>query len=461
MKYSEFIASKAIEYKPSGFDPGTQLLNPAFAGDFRWQNDIVRWALRRGRAGVFPDTGLGKTIMQLVIAAEVVKHTGGRFILLAPLAVSRQTLAEAKKFGIDVPVKVCSDQSEVEDGITITNYEKLHKFDPSEFIGVGLDEGSILKSVDGQTRITLINMFGWTPYRFVFTATPSPNDIMEIGSYCEFLGIMTRSEMLAMFFTHDGGDTSKWRLKRHAEKDFYRWMASFCIMISNPSDIGYDGSRFILPPLRFHTKIVDCRPQPGYLFSVPDVTLHEQRATRRATIGERVSIMADIVNPSDEPWSVWCQLNDESKDAAAALFGAKEITGSQRDEEKEQLLNDFTDGVLQKVVTKSLIAGYGLNWQHCCKVGLLGIGHSYEQEYQLIRRHFRFGQTNPVDVYRVISDRDGGILENQERKHAQHQQLITGMVQAVSEQTRVEICGAKRDVTEYLPQQKLELPTWL
>ena len=459
--YAEFLSSKRIEHKPSGFDPGDGLLNPNFAGDFIWQNDLCRWSLRRGRAGVFPDTGLGKTIMQLVIASEVVKHTGGRFLLLAPLAVSRQTLLEARKFSIDVPIKVCSDQIGVEDGITITNYEKLHKFDPSEFFGVGLDEGSILKSIGGKTRDKLIGMFGRTPYRYVFTATPSPNDIMEVGSYCEFLGIMTREEMLAMFFTHDGGETSKWRLKRHAEKDFYRWMATWCVMISNPSDIGYDGSRFVLPPLNFHSHVVKCKPQDGYLFSVPDKTLHDQRKTRRATIDERVAVMSELVKGSKEPWSIWCQLNDESKAAAAAIEGAKEITGSQKDYEKEQLLNDFTDGILKKVVTKSLIAGYGLNWQHCCKVGLLGIGHSYEQEYQLIRRHWRFGQKNEVDVHRVISDRDGGILENQERKHLQHQKLIRGMVEAVSEQTRLEICGATREVTEYHPQQKLELPTWL
>ena len=459
--YSDFLASKRLEAKPAGFDPGDGMLNPNFAGDFIWQNDTCRWALKRGRAGIFPDTGLGKSILQLVIAEKVVEHTGGKFLLLAPLAVSNQTLRESQKFGIKCNVKVCSDQMAVEDGITITNYQKLHRFDISQFVGVGLDEASILKSADGKTRDKLIEEFQQTPYRYAFTATPSPNDIMELGSYCEFLGIMTRSEMLSMFFVHDGGDTSKWRLKKHAEKSFFRWMATWAIMINNPSDIGYDGSRFILPPLNYHIHTIESEPQDGYLFSMPAKTLGEQRASRRETITQRVEALAEIVNSGDEPWSIWCQLNDESKAAAKEIRHCVEVTGSMKDWEKEQGMIDFTTGVKKRIVSKAAICGHGMNWQHCCKVGLLGIDHSYERLYQLIRRHYRFGQVNPVDVHAFISDRDGDVLANMDRKHKQHESLVRGMIEAVSEQTRQEIHGATRERSEYEPAEKLVLPSWI
>lgn len=458
MSYSDFIKAKQISTPQSGFEVNANELNEHL---FDWQNDIVRWALRRGRAGVFPDTGLGKTIKQLVIAEQVVKHTDGNVLIVAPLAVSRQTLREAYKFSIDCPIAVCSSQEEVTSGISITNYEKLHKFDAASFVGVVLDEASILKSIAGKTRAKLLEMFAETPYRYCFTATPSPNDVMELGSYVEFLGLMSREEMLSMFFVHDGGETAKWRLKRHAEKEFYRWMSTWCVMIENPSDIGYDGSPFVLPPLRFHKHSVSCDPQPGCLFSLPDLTLSDQRSTRRETIESRVSLLSEIINSTDEPWSVWCQLNDESTAATEAINDSLEITGSQSDEEKERRLVAFGEGDALRIVTKSKIAGHGLNWQHCCKVGLLGIDHSYEMMYQLIRRHYRFGQKKPVDVHIVLSERDSGILDNINRKQLQHKSLLRGMVEAVSEQTRQEMTCLKREVISYIPSTEMELPSWL
>lgn len=463
--YQHFLASKRVRVPDVGFDVPESDLNQKL---FPWQRVIVRWGLRRGRAGIFPDTGLGKTAMQLVIAEQICLREGKNFLLLAPLAVGRQTMLEAKKFGIRVPAVVCGSQESVPDvvatgpHIVITNYEKLHKFDAAQFVGVGLDESSILKSVDGKTRDLLITTFSQTPYRFCYTATPSPNDIMEIGSYSEFLGIMSRSEMLAMYFTHDGGDTAKWRLRGHAESEFFKWMAGWAVMLRKPSDIGYDDAGYDLPPLTIHEHVVETRNTPsGYLFTLEAKTLADQRAARRETINERVELAASLANADPtEPWITWCGLNSESSAAAAAILNCIEVTGSQPDWQKEQGLIDFTDGIKRGIVTKGSIAGWGLNWQHCCKATLLGLGHSWEQLYQMIRRIYRFGQQRPCDVHLIISDRDGAILANIHRKQTEADRLMNGMIAAMSEFTKTEIGAASRQQTDYLPRRRMELPRW-
>ncbi len=458
--YAEFLARKRLAIPSVGIEVKRESLNRHF---LPWQRDVTWWALRRGRAGLFPTTGLGKTIMQLVIADELYKHSAINTLILTPLAVARQTLGESRKFNIESPIKVCCSQADVEPGITITNYEKLHKFDASYFGCIELDEGSILKSIDGKTRDLLIETFQRTPYRFVLTATPSPNDMMEIGSYAEFLGIMTRAEMLAMFFTHDGGDTSKWRLRGHAEKKFFEWMAGWAVMLNKPSDIGHDDTGYNLPPLRIHEHVVDTTRQPaGFLFPMEARTLGEQREARRDSIDDRVELLASLANVDPgEPWITWCNLNEESVKATKAVHGAIEITGSMKDTEKERRLIDFTDGLARAVVTKPDIAGFGLNWQHCCKMALLGLGHSWEQYKQMIARIHRFGQKRPCDIHVITSDRDGGVMANIKRKEKEAERLMQGMIDSMGDLTRQEIGAAKRDATEYKPTMKMELPKWL
>lgn len=464
MDYAQFLASKRLEIKPAGFEVSHAEINPLAFG---YQRDIIQWSLRKGRAGVFPQTGTGKTLIQLEIARLVRNHTNRHFLILAPLAVSRQTLMEAKKFGIDVPVKVCVSQSDVDaceqPTICITNYEKLHKFDINSFDGVALDEASCIKDATSKTRDRVISAFHRTPYRFCLTATPSPNDIMEIGSYCEFLGIMTRAEMLAMFFIHDGGDTSKWRLKRHAEKDFFRWMASWSVMMQKPSDIGYSDDGFDLPPLNFYEHVIETNKIPeGFLFQIEARTLSEQRQARRDSLDDRTAFVAELANAnSKEPWIVWTGLNDESTAAAALIKDCVEVTGSQKDWEKERNLLSFVDQHTRALVSKARICGWGMNLQFCSKMAFLGINHSFESQYQSIRRCWRFGQKKPVDVHFVISDRDGAILENIKRKQVEFDRLAEGMIAAMGDLTKAELGQSKRESMDYNPQVPMRIPDWL
>lgn len=373
---------------------------------------------------------------------------------------------EASRFGITCPINVSAfgTPETLTPGITITNYEKLHKFDPADFVGVGLDEGSILKSLDGKTRNTLIESFQKTPYRYVFTATPSPNDLTEIGSYAEFLGIMSRSEMLAMFFTHDGGDTSKWRLRGHAEQEFFRWMATWAVMLRKPSDIGFNADGYDLPDLKIHENIVSDRHVPkGHLFQIEAKTLGEQRESRRNTIADRVKLLAEMVNAdaaTDSPWIVWCNMNAESEAATAAIPGAIEITGAMKDHDKEQKLIEFSEGKRRVIVTKPSIAGFGLNWQHCRNMAFLGLSHSYEEFYQAIRRCYRFGQRHPVNVHVIVSDRDGSVVHSIKRKQAEADRLTAGMVSAMAAFSRNEFRSATRETAEYKPTQKMDLSLW-
>ena len=454
--YRRFVKSKERSSESCGFDPG-----PLNEHLFQWQADVVRWALRRGRAGLFPDTGLGKTLQQLVIGEEIVKKTGGKFLILTPLAVSAQTVREADKFSISVPVAVAASAADVGDGITVTNYEKLHKFEIGDFIGVALDEASILKTFGGATRQSLIDSFQETPYRYALTATPSPNDVMEIGSYAEFLGVMTRSEMLSTWFIHDGGETSKWRVKRHAENKFFEWMASWCVMLNKPSDIGYSDDGYILPDLIVHEHIVETDIPHGMLFQHDALTLSEQRASRRSSMGDRVSVVSDLANQNGDPWVIWCNLNDESRASSESIPDGVEVCGSMTDDAKEASLLAFGNGDKRVIITKPSIAGHGLNWQHCSNVAFLGLSHSFEQYYQAIRRCWRFGQSSEVNVHLIISDRDGAILANIKRKEAEHNRLVRGIVEAMSDITSAEIGRQERQVDEYKPNQMMRIPAWL
>jgi len=432
--YQDFLATKAIHFPDSGLDAVAEQINSQL---FPFQRDIVRWALRKGRAAIFADCGLGKTLMQL----EWAKHVPGNVLILAPLAVSQQTVREGQKFGIAVSYAHKQATRHALGEITITNYEMLEHFRPEDYEGVVLDESSILKSFDGTLRNQIIAAFDRTPYRLACTATPSPNDYMELGNHAEFLGALTRTEMLSTFFVHDGGDTSKWRLKRHAEKDFWKWVCSWAVMLRKPSDLGYEDDGFILPPIEFHDLTVEApRTDDGRLFAMPATTLNERRKARQNSVEERAQKVAEIVaTRPDEPWLIWCNLNRESEAAADSIAGAIEIAGAHSREDKESRMLQFSAGGIRVLVTKPSIAGFGMNWQHCASVVFLGLSDSYEQFYQAVRRCWRFGQKRPVNCYIVTAENEGAVTANIKRKEADHEKMAAAMVSNMHELNQKEL----------------------
>lgn len=452
MDYTDFLAQKAITAAPVGFDVAPDALNPAL---FDWQSSIVRWALRRGRSAIFSRYGTGKTLMQLEWARHVAEHTGHAVLILAPLAVAQQTKREGEKFGI--PVTICRSQDDTTPGINITNYEMLRHFEPGTFAGIVLDESSILKAYDGKTRTEIIEAFVDTPYRLACTATPAPNDHMELGNHSEFLGIMTRSEMLSMFFVHDGGDTSQWRLKGHAEKEFWRWLCSWAVMLRKPSDIGYDDTGFDLPPLNMHQITVDVEHQEQaadgaqlYLFPVEALSLIDRRNARKVSLADRVRAAAQIVNANNDQWLVWCNLNAESKALTKAIYGATEVTGSDTNEHKEASARKFIDGTIRVLVSKPSIFGFGMNFQHCHKAAYVGLSDSFEELDQSIHRIHRYGQQQPCDVHIITSELEGAVVRNIERKRKDHQTMTDNMIAHMTElNTRSLHGGAERETTEY------------
>jgi superfamily II DNA or RNA helicase len=436
--YSSFIESKAVSDDATGLTSVPELNDLLF--DF--QRDIVAWALRRGRAAIFADCGMGKTAMQL----EWAKHAPGRTLVLAPLAVSKQTVAEGQKFGIDVE---CIRSGAGAGDICITNYEMIHAIDAGAFDAVVLDESSILKDYTGKTRNYIIDTFFDTPFRLACTATPAPNDYMELGNHAEFVGAMSRTEMLSMFFVHDGGETQKWRLKGHAEDVFWKWMCSWAVMIRRPSDLGYDDGAFVLPELRMHMHDVETSATGGCLFQMEARTLSERQAARRDTVVDRAKVAADIVLNHDGPTLVWCNLNSEAAAITSMIDGAVNVQGSDDRDTKESRMLAFSDGNIRVMVTKPKIAGHGMNWQHCCNVVFLGLSDSWEQYYQAVRRCWRFGQNNPVDVHIVTADIEGDVVRNIQRKEQDAVALAERMVENMHEINSTDIRGTTKSVTEY------------
>ena len=434
---------------PSGFYVNREELHD---GLFDFQKDIVRWALRRGRAAIFAGTGLGKTRMQIEWGVNVHRRSGGDILLLAPLAVAAQTIREGATLGYEVTM--CRSQDDVRPGLNITNYEMLNHFEPLLFDGIVLDESSILKSFTGKIRTELIESFDFTPYRLACTATPAPNDYMEIGNHAEFLGVMSRTEMLSMYFVHDGGDTSKWRLKGHAEDSFWRWVASWGVVLEKPSDLGYPDDGYILPPLTIKDKVIAVEGEPAK-------TLSQRQKARRETAEERVKACAEIVNATDEPFLVWCDLNAESEMLTKAIPGAVQVKGSDKSSYKEKALLDFAAGKIRVLVTKPSIAGFGMNWQHCADMAFVGLSDSFEQVFQAIRRCYRFGQARPVDVTMITSSREGATAENIKRKEADFQKMVAEMVKYTQEITSESIRSTERDVAEYTAKTAIRIPSWL
>ena len=451
--YADFVKRKRLNDDATGIP--TTLLCPS-ESLFPFQRDIVLWALRRGRAAIFADCGMGKTFMQL----EWAKHITGRVIIVAPLAVAGQTVREAERFGID-GVKYLRDDDQ-DTPIVVTNYEMLDHFRPDDFEGVVLDESSILKSYTGKFRNQLVNDWGKVAFRLCATATPAPNDFMELGNHAEFLGVMTRVEMLASFFVHDGGETQKWRLKGHAESEFWRWLCSWAVMIRKPSDLGYPDGEFQLPPCQINQVQVDHDADAeGLLFAMEARTMDERRSARRASLDARVEAVADMVNQSSDSWLVWCDLNSESDALKRAIPDAVEIRGSDDPETKEERMLAFTEGRHRVLVTKPSICGWGMNWQHCSHMAFTGLSDSYEQFYQAIRRCWRFGQKDTVKCYVVTASTEGAVVSNIKRKERNAEDMANQMVEHMSCLNTENIRGTQRVDKSYKPTTRIEHPSFL
>lgn len=425
---------------------------------FPHQRDLVSWALRRGRAAIFADTGLGKTAMQIEWARHVAEH--GRVLILAPLAVAEQTVREAReRLGVECVYR----RSDHGDRITITNYEMLDHFDAGAFAGLVLDESSILKSYTGSTRNAIIQSFRATPWRLACTATPAPNDFTELGNHSEFLGIKSRTEMLAEYFVHDGGSTQDWRVKGHAVGAFWRWVSQWGAVVRLPSDLGYDDGAYALPPLRFEEHVVrvsnEQAQSAGMLFAPQAVSLQDQRATRRMTLSARADAATEIAL-GDEPCLVWCELNAEADAIEEMVPGAVQVRGSDDPDAKRDRLLGFADGRYRVLVTKPSIAGFGMNWQHCSRMVFVGASHSYEQTYQAIRRCWRFGQRSPVTVHVIRAETEQAVVQNYRRKEADAARMGAEMVANVRTSLDA-ITTAGREWNPYHPTMTMRIPAWM
>jgi len=430
MSYADFLAAKAEHRWQHGPDVDPDNVDPIL---HRWQRDVTAWAVRTGRAAVFADCGLGKTFVQLQWAHLVAERT----LILAPLSVARQTVREARKLSMDVTY--VRDASELPDtGVAITNYEMADKVGADWCDAVVLDESSILKAVDGKTRRRLTDMYQHVPYRLACSATPAPNDVAELTNHAEFLGVMPRNEMLAAYFVHDS-DTG-WRLKGHAAEAMYTWMASWAVALRKPSDLGYDDTGYLLPPLTVVPEVVRVEVVPdGQLFATDLGGVGGRATVRRETLDARVARTVEIAQEHDEPIIVWCGLNDEATAVAAALGDqAVNVPGAWKPEDKAAALEDFQDGRVRVLVTKPSIAGFGMNFQHCARQVFCGIGDSYEAYYQAIRRSWRYGQDREVTAHVVVSELEEQIVENVRRKERDADRMNAQLVAAVARRIAME-----------------------
>ena len=451
--YREFIKRKSFNPVSVGFDPDLRGY-PLF--DF--QLDIVRWACNRGRGAIFADTGLGKTIIELAFGDQVCRFTGGAVLISAPLAVSEQIIEMAAVF--DIQVRRFNPAEPITCGLYIINYEQLKKVNPADFVGIILDESSILKGFDGSTRKFITSAFENTPYKLSCTATPSPNDLMEFGTQSEFLGIMSYTEMLAMFFVHDGNDTSKWRLKGHGRAKFWEWLSTWAVVIRSPKDYGYEAKGYDLPPLYIHEHVVESGLTDGLLPWIAQ-SLSERNQARKVSVDKRVAIAAEIANSVEGQALIWCHLNDESQKLAAAIPNSVEVFGSQKPEQKASALLGFSHGEVSRLVTKPSIAGFGMNWQNCNHMIFTGLSDSFEQYYQAVRRCWRFGQTKPVHVHIVSADSEGAVVANIKQKERQHNEIAKEMIACVKEFTVKQLGKASQEKTEYNPTQQIKVPSWM
>lgn len=451
--YLQFLASKAPRAMATGIDAKDM---PAHLFDY--QADVTRFCLKQGRAGLFLDTGLGKTVCELEFAHQAAEATNGRALLLTPLAVARQIEREGLRFGYEC--RVIRDQSEARAGINICNYDRLDKLDAGAFGAVVLDESSILKAFTGATTRALIQAFAGTRFRLAATATPAPNDHMELGQHADFLGVMPAIEMLMRWFINDTSTASQqWRLKRHGEHDFWDWMASWSRCAETPADLGYDASRFILPPLNIHRHKVagDTRPAAGSLF-MEDVSATNMFAIKRQTADARADAVAALVNAEPgEAWVIWCDTDAEADALNARIPEAVEVRGSHSIDLKEERLAAFAAGQARILISKPSICGYGCNWQHAARMAFVGRSFSYEAWYQAVRREWRFGQARPVDVHIAVAEGEDQIGRVIERKAEDHNRMKRAMADAM----RRGRASSSQVKVPYNPTYKGRLPAWL
>lgn len=452
--YQRFIDSKRVA-APAGGLEDIPPLNPRL---FPFQADCVAWALRRGRAALFEDCGLGKSGQALEWSRVVCEATGGNVLILTPLAVAAQMRAEGEKFGISARV---SRDGSVEPGITITNYELLHRFDPTAFIGVVLDESSVLKAFSGKLKQALMRAFKDTRFKLACTATPAPNDHLELGNHAEFLGIMTSHEMIARWFLPDTSTFGTYRLKGHAVRPFWDWVATWARCVGRPSDLGYSDDGFDLPPMRVHRHpvAVDLLANRGdALFRQPDLSATAIHQEKRLTARDRARKVADLVaHEPNEPWIVWCDTDYDAAALTTEMPEAVEVAGRDRIEVKEAALQGFVDGSVRVLITKPKIAGFGLNLQRCARMAFAGPTYSYEQWYQATRRCWRFGQRRPVDVHVAMAHTELDVWAVQMQKAAEHEAMRASMFHAMRRAQINEDTGARA----YAPRHRAALPKWM
>ncbi len=457
LDYDSYVAEKIIEANPSGFDIDIADLNPLL---FPYQRDIVKWAIRRGKAALFEYPGLGKSIQEWEFAHHTSKYTGKPAMIFAPLAVSEQMAIEAPDFGY--AINICHSRQDVRAGINVTNYERLEKFSPEDFGTLILDESSILKAGSfGKTARALNDFASVIPYRLAGSATPAPNDMDEILYHAEVLGIMREQEAKALFFVQDGNSSNKMRLKMNAVEHYYRWLASWAVALRRPSDLGYSDEGFIRPPVNYHqiTIDIDSPISTGMLVAVEAVGLTEQRMARNATMEHRVKATADIVNASTEQWLVWCDLNNESEALAKAIPDAIEVKGSDSQEHKIDALVGYKSGKYRVVISKPSMFGFGLNLQHSWNMIFCGLGNSFEQYLQAIARQDRFGQKNIVNVYVVVSSADGAVVQNIQRKWIEHDRMYDELIKHVTVYT--DLSAGRRPESKLNADKPVKVPAWL
>lgn len=424
--YHAFLATKQRRFEDSGIDIDPDTMHPSL---FAFQRDLVTWAARKGRAAIWADTGLGKTRMQI----EWARMMGHKTLIVAPLAVTAQTIEEASALGIDV--SYARSTAEVTGPLTITNYERTDAFDPAMFGAVVLDESSILKNFEGKTRSALIRQWKDTPCRLACSATPAPNDVTELANHAEFLGVMPRNEMLAAYFVHDDDG---WRPKRHAVGHMYEWMSGWAAAVRRPSDMGHpeEDGLYDLPPLTFRQHVVGVNESPeGQLFAVDLGGVGGRSRVRRSTLDARCERTAELVNANDDPWVVWCGLNDEADMLARLIPGAVNVQGNDTPETKAEQLMSFAHGEFRVLITKPSIAGMGLNFQHAAHMAFTGLSDSYEAYYQAVRRCWRFGQKRPVHVHIIVSELEQQIVANVQHKETEAARMTQALIDAMHKET--------------------------
>jgi len=433
--YNKFIENKNKFIVNKGFTCDADLIEKY--NMFEHQSDMVKLALKKGKFAIFADTGLGKSIMGLSWCNEIHEKYNEPVLICTPLSVADQFIKEASKFNIE-HCKIISNTVDIINGINIINYEKLHKIDTEKFIAVCLDESSILKSFTGKVRSNIIDSFKNTKFKLCESATPSPNDYMEFMNHCEFLDVMEGNSMLSMFFTHDGGDTSKWIIKPHAKESFFEFLTTWALFIKNPIDYGYDFDMSKeLPSLIIKDVIIDS--SSGKEIDANDIigivnnntesySMTDRRNNRKITLKYRCDKVKQIVNTNDEKYLIWCDLNDESDELNKIIDKAEDLQGKHNIDQKIDKMNRFSNNELDVLITKPKIAGFGMNWQHCRNVIFCGISDSYEQFYQSIRRCYRYGQKRDVNVYVVCTEKDLVVLENIKRKEKNHNDLYNNTI---------------------------------